>query len=164
MFVPGTNGDDACRYIKSHAGLVGCENGGPYTLDHFRLTKERTDFREFLWTHWHDHKSGVAEARVGTVDRGTVTVLYLIQPDAKGRWGVDVELDGPIDPPCRTFRADSLVRGSVAEPDEDYLSQTRDLWLPDKHPQEVLSDSAVKDAKLYRIMLVREHKRMRGEI
>ncbi len=67
--------------MKSRSGLSGYENGGPYILDHFRLTKGRTDLREFLWTHWHDLKKGVAEARVGTVDRGTVRVLYLIQSD-----------------------------------------------------------------------------------
>jgi hypothetical protein len=78
MLVPASNGNDACRYIKSRNGLSGYESGGPYTLDHFRLTKGRTDLREFLWKHWHDHIKGVAEAKVGTVDRGTVRVLYLI--------------------------------------------------------------------------------------
>ena len=164
LLIPVTNGDDACRYIKSRTGLVGYENGGPYTLDHFRLTKGRTDLREFLWTHWHDRKKGIAEARVGTVDRGIVTVLYLIQPDSKGRWGIDVELDRPMDPPCQVFRADSLVRVPTAKPAEDYPSQTLNSWPPDKLPQGALSDSDVTDAKLYRVILVREHKRISDEI
>src|SRR5229473_180852 len=105
-----------CRYMKSRSGLSGYENGGPYILDHFRLTKGRTDLREFLWTHWHDLKKGVAEARVGTVDRGTVRVLYLIQSDSTGQWGIDVELDRPMDPPCVAFHADSLVRVPIAKP------------------------------------------------
>src|SRR4029077_12078020 len=107
-----------CRYVKSRRDLSGYENGGPYILDHFRLTKGRTDLREFLWTHWHDHKKGVAEARVGTIDRGTVKVLYLIQPDAKGQWGIDVDLDRPMAPPCVAFHADSLVRVPIVKPDE----------------------------------------------
>jgi len=119
-----------CRYMKSRIDLTGYENGGPYILDHFRLTKGRTDLREFLWTHWHDHKKGVAEARAGTVDRGTVKVLYLIQPDARGQWGIDVELDRPMDPPCVAFHADSLVRTPIAKPNEDYPSQTLGLWPP----------------------------------
>jgi len=116
-----------CRYTKSRSDLAGYENGGPYILDHFRLTKGRTDLREFLWTHWHDHKKGVAEAKAGTADRGTVKILYMIQPDAKGYWGIDVEIDRPLDPPCVTFHADSLVLVPIAKPDEDYASQTLGL-------------------------------------
>jgi hypothetical protein len=147
-----------CRYMEARSDLSGYENGGPYTLDHFRLTKGRTDLREFLWTHWHDHRRGVAEARVGTVDRGTVKVLYLVQPDLKGNWGIDVELDRPMDPPCVAFHADSLVRVPIARPQEDYPSQTIGLWPRDKIPQVRLADSEVKDAKLYRVILVRENK------
>ena len=153
-----------CRYMKSRSGLAAYDNGGPYILDHFRLTKGRTDLREFLWTHWHDHKKGVAEARAGTVDRGTVKVLYLIQPDAKGQWGIDVELDRPMDPPCVAFHADSVVRLPIAKPDEDYPSQTLGLWPPDKLPQGLLSDSAVKDAKFFRVILIRENKPVGDEI
>jgi hypothetical protein len=153
-----------CQYMKSRGGVSEYESGGPYILDHFRLTKGRTDLRDFLWKHWHDHKKGVAETRVGTIDRGTVKVLYLVQPDAKGRWGIDVELDRPMDPPCVAFHADSLVRVPIAKPDEDYPSQTLGLWPPDKIPEARLADSEVKDAKLYRVILVRENKPISDEI
>ena len=43
---------------------------------------------------------GIAEVRAGTVDRGTVRVLYIVQPDGEGHWGIDIELDRPMDPPC----------------------------------------------------------------
>lgn len=154
----------ACRYMQSRSGLSGYDRGGPYTLDHFRLTKGRMDLREFLWTHWHEHKKGVAEARAGTVDRGTVRLLYLVQSDAKGQWGIDVELDRPMDPPCVTFHADSLVRVLIAKPDEDYPSQTIGLWPPDKIPQTRLADSEVKDAKLYRLILIKEDKPISDQI
>lgn len=150
--------------MKSRRGLSGYESGGPYALDHFRLTKGRADLREFLLTHWHDHKKGVAEAKAGTIDRGTVKILYLVQPDAKGQWGIDVELDRPMDPPCVAFHADLLVRVPIAKPDEDYPSQTLGLWPPDKIPQTRLADSEVRDAKLYRIILVREDKPIGDEI
>lgn len=153
-----------CRYMKSRSGLSEYDKGGPYSLDHFRLTKGRTDLREFLWAHWHEHKKGVAENRAGTVDRGTVKVLYIVQPDAKGHWGIDVELDRPMDPPCVAFHADSLVRVPIAKPDEDYPSQTLGLWPPDKIPQKRLADSEVKDAKLYRLILVKENKPISDEI
>jgi hypothetical protein len=157
MLVPATKGDDACRYVKSRNSLSGYENGGPYDLDHFRLTKGRTELREFLWKHWHEQKKGVAEAKVGTVDRGTVKVLYLVKPDAQGIWGIDVELDRAMDPPCVTFHADSLVRLVIANPKGD-LSQTAGLWPPDRIPPKRLADSDVADPKFYQIVLVRNNK------
>jgi hypothetical protein len=135
VLVPASNGNDACRYMKSRKGLSAYESGGPYTLGHFRLTKGRTDLPEFLWKHWHSNIKGVAEARVQTVDRGIVKVLYLIQPDAQGRWGIDVEMDRPMDPLCVISHAESLVREPIAKPEEDYPSQTLGLWPPDKLPQ-----------------------------
>lgn len=119
---------------------------------------------EFLWTHLHEHKKGVAEARVATVDRGTVKVLYIVQPDAKGEWGIDVELDRPMDPPCITFHVDALVRFPIAKPDEDYPSQTIGLWPPNELPSKRLAESEVKDAKLYRVILLRENKPISDEI
>jgi hypothetical protein len=75
---------ETCRHMKSRHDLAGYEKGGPYSLEHFRLTKGRTDLREFLWKHWHSKTKGIAEASTGTVDSGTVRVLYLIQPDPQG--------------------------------------------------------------------------------
>ena len=154
MLGPTTSGDDACRYIKSRKDLSGYESGGPYTLDHFRLTKGRTELREFLWKHWHDRIRAVAEANLGTVDRGTVKILYVIQPDSEGRWGIDLEVDRPMDPPCVSRRADSLVRLPIHNPDEDYPSQTIGLWPADKTPLKRLADTYVVDSKLYRVVLV----------
>ena len=67
-------------------------------------------------------------------------------------------------PPCVAFHADSLVRVPIAKHDEDYPSQTLGLWPPDKIPQTLLADSEVKDAKLYRLILVRENKPISDEI
>jgi len=158
LLVPASRADQACRYMQSRSALADYENGGLYILDHFRLTKGRTDLREFLWQHWHGHKKGAAEARVRTVDRGTVRVLYLIQPDAQGRWGVDVEINRPMDPPCLSFYADSLVRLPIVKPEEDYPSQTSGLWPVDKLPANRLADSDVVGSKSYRLMLVRNNK------
>jgi hypothetical protein len=158
VLVPLSKGEDACRYMNSRSNLPAYERGGPYTLDHFHLTRGRIDLREFLWKHWHDHKRGIAEARVGTIDRGIVKVLYLVQPDAQGHWGIDVELDRPMDPPCVAFHTDSLVRVPIRNPNEDYPSQTLGLWPPDQLPRKRLPDSAVVDPKLYRLILVENNK------
>ena len=149
---------ETCRHMKSHHGLAGYERGGPYSLEHFRLTKGRIDLREFLWKHRHSNIKGIAEASVRTVDRGTVKVLYLIQPDAQRRWGIDLEMDRPMDPPCVTFHTDSLVRVPIQNPNEDYPSQTIGLWPPDELPPKRLADSDVVDAKLYRVVLVLNNK------
>jgi len=84
--------------------------------------------------------------------------LYLVHPDAKGLWGIDVELDRPMDPPCVTFHADSLARVPIANPNEDYPSQTIGIWPPDKMPPKRLQDSDVVDSKSHKIVLVRNNK------
>src|SRR5262245_7932235 len=84
--VLAVSAEEPCRHLNSRNDLAGYETGGPYKLEHFKLTKGRTDLREFLWRHWYNQIKGVAEARVSTVDAGTVTALYIIQPDAKGVW------------------------------------------------------------------------------
>jgi len=159
---------EPCGGIKSRSRVAGYENGGPYKLEHFRLTKGRTDLREFLWTHWHNHINGVAEAKVATVDAGIVTALYVIQPDAKGQWGIDVELSRParnvgkrVKPPtCSDFHADSLVRVPIHKPDEDYPSQTLGPYWPDRTvPKSVrIQDSEVKDPKYYTVILIANEK------
>lgn len=162
ILVPAGHGEGTCHYMKSRRSLSGYETGGPFRLDHFRLTRGRTNLRQFLWKHWHDHQRGVAEARVGTVDAGTVRELYVIQPNAQGQWGIDVELDRPMHPPCATFHADSLVRVPIPKPGEDYPSQTISVWPPDKVPEKRLVNSELKDAKFYRVVLV-ENERAVGD-
>jgi hypothetical protein len=152
--------ESPCPYLKSRSGLAGYETGGPYKLEHFQLTKGRTDLRDFLWTHWHNHVKGVAEAKVGTVDAGTITALYVVQPDSQGHWGVDVELGRSLQPPpCSAFHADSLVRYPIRKPEEDYPSQTLGPYLPDGTlPKTRLADSEVKDPKYYKLILVEDEK------
>lgn len=159
-FALGASAQEPCRYLKSRSGLVGYETGGPYKLEHFQLTRGRRELRDFLWNHWHNHIRGVAEAKVGTVDAGTVTALYVVQPDSRGEWGIDVELGRPLQPPpCSAFHADSLVRYPIRKPDEDYPSQTLGPYLPDgKLPQTRLADSEAKDPKFYKLILVKNSK------
>jgi hypothetical protein len=155
--------EEPCKYLNSRNALAGYETGGPYKLEHFTLTKGRTDLRDFLWRHWHNHIKGVAEARVGTVDAGTVTILYVIQPDAKGAWGIDVELGRPVQAPaCSAFHADSLVRVPIRRPEEDYPSQTLGQYWPDRTvPVKFrMHDDEMKDAKYFTVILMADEKAM----
>jgi hypothetical protein len=113
-----------CKYVKAGSPLAGFKTAGPFTLDHFRLTKGRIALRQFLWQDWHNRKKGAVPAKVATVDRGIVSVVYVVKPNSEGNWGIEVALDRPMDPPCTTFRADSLARLPIAKPNEDYPSQT----------------------------------------
>jgi len=140
--------------IKNRSALSAYESGGPYSLEHFKLSKGRTDLREFLWRHWHGLVEGVAEARVGTIDAGTVTVLYIVRPDAKGKWGIDVVIDRPLQPPCSAFHADSLVRLPIAKPDEDYPSQTLGYWPDDVLPKQRVPEASDIGSKFYTVQLV----------
>jgi len=161
------NADESCRFMGSRSGLAGYEVGGPYNLDHFKLTKGRTDLREFLWRHWHNHIKGIAEASFGTVDAGTLKALYVIQPDAKGKWGIDVELRRTREPSrCSAVHADSLVRIYITKPDEDYPAQTfGPYWSDCKVPTNVrMPDSEAKGAKYYKIILTAKEKALAPDI
>lgn len=151
--------DDSCPYFKSRSSLSGYETGGPYTLAHPKMTKDRMDLREFLWNHWHGRVKGVAEA----ADGETFTALYVIQPDSKGNWGVDVEINRPqTGLPCRAFHVESLARIPIPKPEDD-PSQTLTLNLPfGRIPETHLADSEVKDAKYYRLVFV-ANERMIGD-
>jgi len=69
-----------------------------------------------------------------------------------------VELDRPLDPPCVAFHPDSLVCVPIANPEEDYPSQTLSFWPEDEIPPKRLADSDVVDSKLYRVVLVQNNK------
>jgi hypothetical protein len=94
----------------------------------------------------------VAEARLRTADAGVVKTLYVVQPDAQGHWGIDVELDRPLRPPCVSFHADLLVRVPFAKRDGESVRP------PDKLPENPIADSEVKKANSYRVVLVRNGK------
>jgi hypothetical protein len=149
---------DGCRYIQARKLLSKYDSGGPFLLDHFRQTNGRTDVRQFLWNHWRAHRRAVAEVKAGTLDRGTVTSLYVIQPDLNGKWGIDVEIDRPHSPPCTAFHADSLVRVRIAKPNEDYPSQTLGVFDRDRMPAELFSDKEKKSSSLYNLVLIRKGK------
>jgi hypothetical protein len=156
-FAVAASAQAPCHYLKSRSDLVGYETGGPYKLEHFQLTKGRTDLRDFLWQHWHRHIKAIAEARVGTVDVGVVTVLYIVQPNSQGLWGIDVEIGRHLKPPldCSTFHADSLVRLPIHRPDEDYPSQTLGPYLPDGSlPKNLLAESDGRGPKYYKVILL----------
>ena len=71
----------ACRYMKSRNGLSEYDKGGPYTLEHFRLTKGRTDLREFLWNHWIQRKPAnlllTADSKEGKVTHSEYKITLL---------------------------------------------------------------------------------------
>jgi len=154
-FSAQVSAESLCALIKDRSALSEYESGGPFSLEHFKLTKGRTDLREFLWRHWHGLVKGVAEAKVGTIDAGTVTALYIIRPDAKGKWGIDVAIDIPLQPPCTSFHADSIVRLPIAKPDEDYPSQTLGYWPADRLPKQLVPETDDRGSKFYQVQLVK---------
>ena len=143
------NADDACHYMKERNALSDYDTGGPYKLEHFKMTKDRRDLRSFLWSHWHGHTKGIAEAH------------------AKGSWGIDVEIHRPVQPPpCSVFHADSLVRIPIGKPDEDYPAQTLGPYFPDRRipAKSRLEDSDARDAKYFWIVLVANEETIGGSI
>jgi hypothetical protein len=153
------NAAEDCPYLNAGGRLPGYDTGGPYKPDYFKMDRDRTNLREFLWTHWKGHTKGIARVRVSTVDEGAITELYVVQPDTKGRWGIDVERDNPYSwnlqakpyPPCWDWHVDSLVRISIGNP-----RQASDPDFPDgKIPEKMrLADSDVREAKDYLVVLL----------
>ena len=111
--------------------------------------------------------------------------MYVIQPDAKGQWGIEIELDRPardipgvrkdttgngvrqVEPPtCSAFHADAIVRVSIRKPEEDYPSQTLGPYWPDRTvPKSVrMPDSEVKHGKYYTVILIANEKGLGGTI
>jgi len=153
MFCAHSGAQGACRYLGTKTPLPRYETGGPYVLDHFQLNKDRTDLREFLWKHWHDHVPGIADTKVKTIDAGMPRELYIVQPDAKGVWGVDIELKIPEIPQCVSFHADSLVRVPISQPDSDTY-QTLGPNSDDTLPNSRVPDSANLAGKFYWVILL----------
>src|SRR3954466_1137833 len=87
--------------------LKGYDAGGTFTLAHFRHTTGRAGLRSFLWEHWKGKHRGYATAEAGTVDAGVVKLLYIVQPNKNGQWGVDVKLERQVQPRCSRFHATS---------------------------------------------------------
>ena len=77
---------------------------GPYNILAFASTTESEhkdgEIRDFLWTHWSQHKRGTVVVTHRYVD-ATIRSKYFIEPDKDGRWGI-VEY---IDFPGRQFRS-----------------------------------------------------------
>jgi len=150
--------DEPCQFLGSKTARPNYESGGPYVIDHFKFNKDRTDLRAFLWKHWHNHIAAVAEARIKTIDAGTPTALYIIQPDAKGTWGIDFEIYSPMNPPmyprCARFHADSMIRVPIQDPGNDNY-QTLGYYPNDKLPKALVPDSADIDPRDYWIVLAK---------
>jgi hypothetical protein len=143
-----------CHTADERFQLEGYESGGIFTLQHFSHTEGRARLRSFLWEHWHGRQRGYAKAEVGTVDAGTVKMLYIIHPDEQGQWGIDVRVQRQIQQPhCSTFHANSLVRVSVRKGAPDYPAQTLSLWLPNGLPKTILKDDLVVNPNSYRVIL-----------
>jgi hypothetical protein len=149
--------DDSCQFLGKKTALPNYESGGPYVLDHFQLNKDRADLRDFLWKHWHNHVAAVAKFEVKTIDAGTPTELVIIEPNAQGVWGINVEIDSRMYPPCVRFHADDLVRVPIGEPSNDYY-QTLGYYPNDKLPKSRVPDDAVTEPRNYWIVLVKDGK------
>lgn len=153
FFSANSGAQSACRYIGTKTTLPKYEVGGPFVLDHFQLNKDRTDLREFLWKHWHDHVAGIADTKERNLDAGMPRELFIVQPDARGVWGVDIELKLPEIPQCVSFHADSLVRVPISQPDNDTyqtLGPNSDETLPNSR----VPDAATLAGKFYWVILL----------
>ena len=64
---------------------------GPYEISYGQPTAGyehlEGQLREFLWTHWRNHRRGTAVATHQFVE-GFVRTSYFVEPDKQGRWQI----------------------------------------------------------------------------
>ena len=116
---------------------------GPFNLSFGQPPAERDRMegrlREFLWTHWRQHRRGTVAATHQYVE-GIVRTSYFVEPDKQGRWVIVENTDYPYSPrfkgltfSCAEFERvepDLFRRPLVAIP----ITETREAEMYLLHP------------------------------
>lgn len=112
---------------------------GPYKLDYGQPRAEhehlKGQIREFLWTHWRQHRRATVVATYQFIE-GIVRLSYYVEPDKKGRWVIVEYTDYPYRPRARglTFSCAEFER---VEPDGLHLPvvviSDTELRLPEQY-------------------------------
>lgn len=89
---------------------------GQPTAEYDRLEGQ---LREFLWTHWRQHRLGTVIATHQWVE-GFVRTSYFVEPDKQGRWVIVEYTDYPYSPQFRGTRF-SCADFERVEPDRLHL-------------------------------------------
>ena len=96
---------------------------GPYRLVAFasgpKTDQPEGEIRDFLWTHWREHRRGTVTATRQYVD-GMIRATYFVEPDSKGRWLIIRYTDYPYEPQFtpKKFSCSNFER---VEPDRLHL-------------------------------------------
>jgi hypothetical protein len=96
---------------------------GPYKIVKFasgpKTDQSEAEIREFLWTHWRQHRRGTLTVTHQYVE-GIIRAEYFVEPDRKGRWGIVQNTDYPYRPNIapKRFSCSSFER---VEPDLFHL-------------------------------------------
>ena len=109
--------------LASSCALVGAEDSrdlsqyevaGPYTIQSSTPAADHLSgqLREFLWTHWRQHRRGTVVATHSYVD-GSARTSYFVEPDKAGRWLIVEYTDWPF--PAKKQRTLPTKRFSCAE-------------------------------------------------
>ena len=79
------------------------EVAGPYLIQYARPDADRLSgqLREFLWTHWRQHRRGTVVATHFFPD-GSIRTSYFVEPDQHGRWLIVEYTDNPFPAKKRT--------------------------------------------------------------
>jgi len=152
--------------LVSSCALVGADESrdlsqyevaGPYMIQSVRPEADRLSgqVREFLWTHWRQHRRGSVVATHFYVD-GSSRTSYFVEPDNQGRWLIVEYTDNPF-PPNKRIHREPVHKFACAEfervePDPLHLPL---VPIPDQEPRQPEAYllhpicSKGKDAKLW---------------
>lgn len=122
---------------------------GPYKLVKFATTpttdQVEAEVRDFLWTHWREHRRGTVTVTHQFVE-GMVRTEYFVEPDRKGRWGIVQYTDYPYRPTIapKRFWCSAFER---VEPDRLHLPLIRIHDLETRQGQNYLLHPVCGTAK-----------------
>ena len=131
--------------------------GGPYvieTLDRNRAKKEG-EIRDFIWTHWHQKRSGRLVATWYSKEGVPAETAYVLENDEKGVWSMKVTMQWPpergSDPEHNRseYRVYSVRR---IEPRHD--GQSPAVFIPD--------DKSTQGASYWLVFYSLQHKKTGG--
>jgi len=92
---------------------------GPYEISYGQPSAEyerlRGQLREFLWTHWRQHRHGTVVATHQYVE-GIIRTSYFVETDKRSRWVIVEYTDYPYLPKARGERF-SCAEFERVEPD-----------------------------------------------
>jgi hypothetical protein len=73
------------------------DRAGPYVIGNDKdRSKTEADVRDFIWSHWQEHRPGILRAIWTSKEGAHANTTYCLEPDRNGVWSLSVKTDWPL--------------------------------------------------------------------